>query len=486
MMEKAPPADERWGPDTADLLRATAELSIDYLTTLPDRRVHPLATPAELRELLGDALPEHAAPTPSILTDLVAAGERGAVASAGPRYFGFVIGGSLPAALAADWLTSTWDQNGVLYATSPIAAVTETIAAEWLLDLFDLPRDAGVGFTTGCQMANFTGLAAGRRAVLLRRGWDVEEQGLQGAPRVRVLVGDEKHVTVAVALQMLGFGTATLERVPVDDQGRMRPAALDDVLATGDPAAPILVSAQVGNVNSGASDDIGAIAAIVHRHEAAWLHVDGAFGLWARVVPELRSQVSGLETADSWASDFHKWLNVPYDSGLVVVRDAAAHQQSMLLSAAYLVAATGEQRDGSSFVPESSRRARGVAVYAALRSLGRKGVEDLVRRCCGLATRMAQTLAAAPGVEILNDVTLNQVLVRFGDSDEVTRDVVRRVQEDGTCWLGGSTWRGKAVMRISVSSWATTEADADLSTDAILRCFAASRDALAATARSAR
>jgi glutamate/tyrosine decarboxylase-like PLP-dependent enzyme len=478
--DRAP--DSRWGPDTADLLRATTERAVEFLQGLPERRVHPLATPADLRPLLGDGLPEHGAAASDILGSLVAAGERGAVASAGPRYFGFVIGGSLPAALAADWLTSAWDQNGVLYATSPIASVAESIAAEWLLDLFDLPRDAGVGFTTGCQMANFTGLAAGRRAVLLKRGWDVEQQGLQGAPHVRVLVGDEKHVTVAVALQMLGFGTATLERVAVDDQGRMLPAALEEVIASGDTAAPILVSAQVGNVNSGASDDIGAIAAIVHSHDAAWLHVDGAFGLWARTVPELSDQVRGLEQADSWASDFHKWLNVPYDSGLVVVRDAAAHQQSMLLSAAYLVAGTGEQRDGSSFVPESSRRARGVAVYAALRSLGRKGVEDLVRGCCALAARMARTLAAAPGVQVLNDVTLNQVLVRFGDSDEVTRDVVRRVQEDGTCWLGGSSWHGKAVMRISVSSWATTEADADLSADAILRCFAAARDAFAPSA----
>jgi glutamate/tyrosine decarboxylase-like PLP-dependent enzyme len=476
-MEPTEP-DSHWGPDTADLLRAATERSIDFLQTLHDRRVHPLATPTELRALLdagtGGAMPADGDSSSEIVADLVTAGERGAVASAGPRYFGFVIGGSLPATLAADWLTSAWDQNGVLYSTSPLAAVAESVAAEWLLDLLDLPRDAGVGFTTGCQMSNFVGLAAGRRATLLRRGWDVEQQGLQGAPTVRVVVGDEKHVTVAVALQMLGFGNATLERVAVDDQGRMRPDALADVLAGGDTSAPMLVSAQVGNVNSGASDPVGEIAEIVHRYDAAWLHVDGAFGLWARTVPELRDQVDGLEKADSWASDFHKWLNVPYDSGLVVVRDATAHQQSMLLSASYLVAGTGEQRDGSSFVPESSRRARGIPVYAALRSLGRKGVEDLVRRCCDLAARMARTLAAAPGVEVLNEVTLNQVLVCFGDSDAITRDVVRRVQEDGTCWLGGSTWHGKAVMRISVSGWATTEADADLSTDAILRCFAAS------------
>jgi glutamate/tyrosine decarboxylase-like PLP-dependent enzyme len=345
---------------------------------------------------MGGELPQAAEPALDVVRGLARAADGGLIASAGPRYFGFVIGGSLPAALAADWMTSAWDQNGVLFATSPAAAVIEDVCAEWLLELFDLPRESSVGFTSGCQMANFVGLAAGRRSVLLRRGWDVEQQGLQGAPHVRVVVGDQGHVTVAVALQMLGFGTATLERVPVDDQGRMRPGELERVLATGDADAPTLVSAQVGNVNSGASDDIGAIAGIVHERDNAWLHVDGAFGLWARAVPELQEQVSGLEQADSWASDLHKWLNVPYDSGLVIVRDPAPHQQSMLLSAAYLISAGSGERDGSSFVPESSRRARGFAVYAALRSLGRSGVEDLVRRCCALARGWRLRLVASP------------------------------------------------------------------------------------------
>jgi glutamate/tyrosine decarboxylase-like PLP-dependent enzyme len=324
-------------------------------------------------------------------------------------------------------------------------------------------------------MANFVGLAAGRRAVLLRRGWDVEQQGLQDAPRVRVIVGGEAHVTATVALQMLGFGTQTLERVPTDDQGRMRPEELERVLASGDMDAPLIVSAQVGNVNTGACDDIAAIADILHRRDGTWLHVDGAFGLWARVDAQRRQLVNGLDLADSWASDLHKWLNVPYDSGLVIVRDAAAHRGSMILSAAYLTAAAADERDPQLYVPDSSRRARGFAVYAALRSLGRKGVADLVDRCCALAARFAERLAREPGVEVLNDVVLNQVLVRFGNSDEVTRDVIRRVQEDGTCWLGGTLWHGVAAMRISVSNWSTTEHDIDISGDAIVRCFRAAQ-----------
>jgi glutamate/tyrosine decarboxylase-like PLP-dependent enzyme len=476
--------DERWGDEVADLLRSTTEQAIEYLQTLPTRRVHPLAKPDDLRPVLGDHLPETGDPAINVLSTLQFLGENGVVASAGPRYFGFVIGGSMPAALAADWLATAWDQNAVLYALSPAGAIAEDVAAEWLLDLFDLPRESSVGFTTGAQMANFVGLAAARRSVLLKRGWDVEQLGLQRAPRVRVLVGGEAHVTATVALQMLGFGTATLERVPADEQGRIRPDELQRVIDSGGPDgdadAPLIVSAQIGNVNSGAFDDIDAIADVVHRHDAAWLHVDGAFGLWARTVERLRPLASGLEKADSWASDLHKWLNVPYDSGLVIVRDPDAHRGAMILSAAYLTAGAADERDGQLYVPESSRRARGFAVYAALRSLGRQGVTDLVDRCCRLATRMADNLRREPGVEILNDVVLNQVLARFGDSDELTRETIRRVQEDGTCWLGGTIWKGKAAMRVSVSNWSTTEADIDVSADAILRCFRAAQAAQAA------
>jgi len=474
--------DDRWDAETADLLTTTADHAIDFLGTLPDRHVYAQATLQELRAKMGGDLPEVGESDHDVVHGLASAAEPGLVASVGPRYFGFVIGGSLPAALAADWLTSAWDQNAVLFTVSPAAAVAEEVVAGWLLDLFDLPRHSGVGFTSGCQMANFVGLAAARHAVLQRRGWDVEQQGLQGAPRVRVIVGAEAHVTATVALQMLGFGTQTLERVPADDQGRMRPDALADVLAAGDDDAPTIVSAQIGNVNTGAFDDVASIADMVHARDAAWLHIDGAFGLWARADAELHHLVYGLERADSWASDLHKWLNVPYDSGIVIVRDVEAHRASMILSASYLIAASGDERDPQQYVPESSRRARGFAVYAALRSLGRNGVEGLVRRCCQLSARMASALRREPGVEILNDVVLNQVLVRFDDDDELTRDVVRRVQEDGTCWLGGSTWRGKAVMRISVSNWATTEHDADISVDAILRCYRAAREAHGSTA----
>ncbi len=471
MTDERDERDERPIDDTAELLRATTELATEFLAGLADRPVRATASTDELRAAFGGDLPETGTSSAQVVTRLATAAHPGLIASAGPRYFGFVIGGALPAALAADWLATTWDQNAVLYATSPAAAVAEEVAAAWLLELFDLPRDASVGFTTGCQMANFVGLAAARRSVLLRHDWDVERQGLQGAPRVRVVVGGEKHVTIDVALQMLGFGNDQLERVPVDGQGRMTAAALEGMLAAGDVGAPTIVCAQVGNVNSGASDEVGAVADVVHRLPAAWLHVDGAFGLWARTVPALAVQVDGLERADSWASDLHKWLNVPYDSGLVVVRDATAHQQAMLLSAAYLIAAESGARDGSSFVPESSRRARGFAVYAALRSLGRSGVADLVGRCCALARRFADGLAREPGIAILNDVALNQVLVRFGDDDELTRDVVHRVQEDGTCWLGGTTWQGRAAMRISVSNWSTTEGDVDLSVESIVRCY---------------
>jgi glutamate/tyrosine decarboxylase-like PLP-dependent enzyme len=463
--------DSHWGGELDDLLRSTADRAIDYLHTLPTRRVHPLAKPTDLRPILGDRLPDEGDAASEILASLERVGDAGVVASAGPRYFGFVIGGALPAALAADWLATAWDQDAVLYALSPAAAVAEDVVAEWLVDVFRLPAESSVGFTTGCQMANFVGLAAARRSVLLKRGWDFEQQGLQGAPRVRVVVGAEAHVTATVALQMLGFGTQSLERVAADDQGRLRVDDLERVLESGDRDAPLIVSAQAGNVNTGSFDDVGAIADLVHRHDAAWLHVDGAFGLWARTSSRLRPLVDGLDKADSWASDLHKWLNVPYDSGVVIVRDADAHRRSMMLSAAYLTAAAADERDPQWYVPESSRRARGFAVYAALRSLGRTGVTDLVDRCCALAVRMRDRLAREPGVTILNDVVLNQVLVRFGDDDGVTRDTIRRVQEDGTCWLGGTTWHGMAAMRISVSNWSTTEADIDVSADAIVRCF---------------
>jgi glutamate/tyrosine decarboxylase-like PLP-dependent enzyme len=348
--------------------------------------------------------------------------------------------------------------------------VVEEAAEGWLLDLLGLPPGASVGFTTGCSLANFTALAAARHAVLARAGWDVEARGLFGAPEIDVVLGEEAHVTILTALQMLGLGRERVHRVPTDRQGRMRAEELPPVLraCTG----PLIVCAQAGNVNTGAFDPLDEIADAVREREG-WLHVDGAFGLWARVSSELASLARGAERADSWATDAHKWLNVPYDSGIVVVKDPVSHRAAMTISAAYLVQAEGRERDPLDWVPEFSRRARGFTVYAALRSLGRAGVRGIVERCSALARRFAERLGGQPGVEILNDVVLNQVLVRFAapgkDADAFTREVIARVQADGTCWLGGTVWHGMAAMRISVSSWATTEEDVDRSVAAILR-----------------
>jgi glutamate/tyrosine decarboxylase-like PLP-dependent enzyme len=452
------------------LLDRIAGLSRRFLETLPGRPVAARGDLASLRKALGGALPSTGADAAAVIEDLAAAAEPGLMASAGPRYFGFVIGGSLPAALAADWLTTAWDQNAGLYACGPAAAVVEEVSAAWLLELFGLPPTASVGFVTGCQMANFTGIAAGRHAVLERAGWNVEEDGLIGAPAVNVVVGDEAHVTVLTALRMLGLGSRRVIRVAADGQGRMKPDGLRSTLAglTG----PTIVCAQAGNVNSGAFDPVGEIADATHER-GGWVHVDGAFGLWAAASPDLQHHTRGVERADSWATDGHKWLNVPYDCGLAIVRDAAAHKTAMTGRAAYLIQSSGSERDPQDWTPEFSRRARGFPVYAALKSLGRSGVADLVDRCCRLARRMADRLAAAPGVRILNEVVLNQVLVRFeapagGDADAFTKAVIARVQREGTCWMAGSRWHDVDVMRISVSNWSTQEPDIDRSAEAIL------------------
>ncbi len=450
------------------LLDRTAALAADYLDRVADRPVAPPVDLAALRAAFGGPLPERGTPAADGIRDHATAAQPGLVASAGPRYFGFVIGGSHRAALAADWLTSAWDQNAAFYVMSPAAAVAEEVAATWLLELFGLPPGSSVGFATGATVANFTALAAARHAVLERVAWNVEEDGLIGAPPIAVVVGDETHATILAALQMVGLGRGRVLRVASDEQGRMRADALEAVLARVD--GPTIVCAQAGNVNTGAFDPLDRIAPLVAGLPNGWLHVDGAFGLWAAGVPELRPLVAGLADADSWTTDAHKWLNVPYDSGIVVVRDRAAHGAAMSMGAAYYVLTEGAERDGFAYVPESSRRARGFAVYAALRELGREGLAELVRRCCSLARRMASQLAATEGIEVLNDVVLNQVLVRFADDDATTREVIAAVQRDGTCWLGGTTWHGKAAMRISVSNWQTTESDIDVSAEAILRC----------------
>jgi glutamate/tyrosine decarboxylase-like PLP-dependent enzyme len=374
-----------------------------------------------------------------------------------------VIGGALPAALAADWLVSAWDQCAAFHSLSPAAAAIEEIAAEWTLDLLSLPPSASVGFVTGAQAANTTCLAAGRHAVLARAAWDVERDGLIGAPRVHVICGDQAHATIYTALRLLGLGAQTATRIPADDQGRMVIAALKEALDGLE--GPTIVCAQAGNVATGAFDDLGAIAEAC-RARGAWLHVDGAFGLWAAAAPATRALLDDAKRADSWAVDAHKWLNVPYDSAMAIVADPDAHRAAMSLAASYLVA-DPSQRDSTNYVPESSRRARAVPVYAALRSLGRNGVAALVERNCAQARRMAAHLAEIPGAKVLNDVVLNQVLVRFAGGDQANRAAVAAVQRDGTCWLGGTEWQGQSVMRLSFSNWSTSDSDVDRSAAAI-------------------
>jgi glutamate/tyrosine decarboxylase-like PLP-dependent enzyme len=459
----ASPADPATTTAALDRASAHARAWLDALGAAP---VAPTASLDALRARFGGPLPDAGADPGHVIDELVANAEGGLIRSAGPRFFGFVIGGSVPAALAADWLTSAWDQNAGLYVIGPAAAVAEETAGAWLADLFGLPTGVSVGFTTGATMASFTGLAAGRHALLERQGWDVERQGLFGAPDVPVIVSDESHVTIFAALQMLGMGRDRVTRIPTDDQGRMRPEAL--AAALRDLDRPALVTAQAGNVNTGGFDPLPPILDAV-RANGGWLHVDGAFGLWAAADPARRHLVDGLGDADSWTTDAHKWLNVPYDSGLSFVRDASAHHAAMTLGAAYYVETAGAERDNYNWVPESSRRARGFAVWAALRSLGRDGVAELVARNSDAARRFAAQLDGGPGVRILNDVVLNQVLVRFEDptgdpakGDARTMAVVRAVQEDGELWLGGTTWHGLRAMRISVSNWMTTEAHADM------------------------
>jgi glutamate/tyrosine decarboxylase-like PLP-dependent enzyme len=446
-------------------LRLASDRARSWLATLGSRPVGVPVEPAALRERLGGPLGAGGEDPAKVVADLAAALEPGLVATPGPRYFGFVNGGTLPAALAADWLVSAFDQNAAAYVMSPGTAVLEQVAGEWVLDLLGLPAGCGVGFVTGGQMANFSCLAAARHALLASAGWDVESDGLYGAPELTVLIGEQAHTTIPAALRMLGLGAARVRRIRADGQGRM--LAGDLALALAAVNGPALVCAQAGEVNTGAFDPLRQIGEAVRAHGQAWLHVDGAFGLWAAASPRLRGLLEGASLADSWATDAHKWLNVPYDCGLAIVRDPAALTGALSLSAAYLPA--GGARDPYAFTPDASRRARAVPVYAALRSLGRQGVADLVERCCALARLAAAELSACPGVKILNDVVLNQVLFRVpGD----TAAVIAAVQQDGTCWLGGTTWQGAPAVRFSVSNWSTTEADTRRSAAAIRQAIA--------------
>jgi glutamate/tyrosine decarboxylase-like PLP-dependent enzyme len=441
-----------------DLLRSAAERGIRYRNQVNGRPVYPLPESLARLAQLDQDLPQSPTNSEEVLAILDDVGSPATVASAGARYFGFVIGSSLPVTLAANWLAGAWDQIAGLVVTSPVNAALEKIALRWCLDLLKLPPECGGGFVTCATAANFCGLAAARHALLARLGWDVEARGLFEAPPITVVVGDEVHASVNKALSMLGLGRDRVVRVPVDDQGRIRAEVLPNI------SGPTIVCLQAGNVNTGAFDPIEEICTTA-RAADAWVHIDGAFGLWASASPRLAHFTRGVELADSWAIDAHKWLNVPYDCGMIFVRDATSLRTAMSTSGSYLM--QDEERIPYQYTPDFSRRARGIEVWAALRCLGRDGLADLIERTCRLAVRFAEGLRRA-GYHVLNEVVLNQVLVSFGQPEHTTR-VITRVQADGTCWCGGTVWQGHTAMRISVSSWSTTEEDVDRSLTAILR-----------------
>jgi glutamate/tyrosine decarboxylase-like PLP-dependent enzyme len=457
--------------DMDELANRAASHACAYLESVRERTVRATVTSDELRERLGGPLPDRGQDPMGVIDALAEAGRDGTVASQSPRYFGFVIGGSIPAAIATDWLVSAWDQNAQTHVMSPLSAVVEEIVAEWLKELFALPSSWSVGFVTGAQMASFTGLLTARHELLRRVGWDVERSGLFGAPPIEVIASDESHRTIATALRMLGLGAERVRRVDTDSHGRVRTDQLRRILGEG--TGPCIVCAQIGNVNTGAADPIEAIASLT-RARGAWLHIDAAFGLWAATCRSRRHLVVGIAQADSIAADGHKWLNVPYDSGIVLTAHAESHQRALLVPAHYIQMTPGA-REPRAFTPDESRRARALPMYTALRVLGREGIAEIVERCCTLATRMAARLANHERVRILNEVVLNQVLVQFrpagGDDSAaaaLTGKVIARVQEDGTCWVGGTKWQGQAAMRVSISNWSTTAEDIDRSAEAIL------------------
>lgn len=440
------------------LLKETTDRALRYLDGLNDRNVAPSPEVIANLRRLDEPLPEAPTDPEAVVALLDEIGSPATVATAGSRYFGFVIGGSLPATVAANWLATVWDQNAGIVALSPIAAKLEEVAMRWVLDVLGLPSDCGMGFVTCATQANFSGLAAARHAILARQGWDVEAKGLFGAPPITVVVGDEVHVSVLRALMVLGLGRERVIRVPVDDQGRMRADSLPPLDKN------TIICLQAGNVNTGAFDPADEIIPQA-KAAGAWVHVDGAFGLWAAAAPNRKHLVKGFANADSWATDAHKWLNVPYDSGIVIVREPIHLRTAFSITAAYLV--RSEQREPEDYTPEFSRRARGVEVWAALLSLGRDGLADMIERTCRHATHFADGLRKA-GYDILNDVVINQVLVSFGDA-ATTRRIIAAIQDEGTCWAGASVWQGHTAMRISISSWATTDQDVERSLEAMIR-----------------
>ncbi len=458
-----------WRP----LLERTAALAADFYRRLPERPIGP-APASQILAAFARPVPDEPCEPQAVIDELVRLADPGLTAMPSGRFFGWVIGGGLPAAVAADWLTAVWDQNAGSPDITPSAAAVEQVALDWVAELLDLPARSAA-LVTGGQMANFTALAAARSAVLAGAGWDVDADGLAGAPRVRIIVGAERHGTIDRALRMLGFGVRGTVIVDADAEGRLRPAALAEALAAGD--APTIVCAQAGNVNGGGFDPLDAVADAIDGARARapmWLHVDGAFGLWARVSPTRRALAAGADRADSWATDAHKWLNTPYDCGIVLTRHAEAHRRAMHGGAAYLPDVHPQVRTAFDHTPELSRRARGFALWAALRQLGRQGVAELVDRTCDLAAELARRLAAVPGMEVMNEVRLNQLVVRFrdpagADDDRHTRTVIERVQRGGECFPSATVWRDVAAMRLSLSNWTTDAADIEQTAAAIAR-----------------
>lgn len=442
------------------LLEDSARRAIAYLDSLPERSVQPSAAAVEALRALDEPMPAQGLAPGDVLARLDQLVSPATMGMAGGRFFGFVIGGALPASLAVNWLAGAWDQNAALDAPAPGVARVEEVVLRWLIELFGLPQGTAAGFVTGATVANFTALAAARNSVLKQAGWHVEADGLFGAPPIQVIVGEESHPTLLKSLGMLGLGRSRLVRVPVDGQGRMRSDRLPPL------SGPTILCLQAGNVNTGAFDPFTQLCPPA-RAAGAWIHIDGAFGMWARATPALRPLCDGMELADSWATDAHKWLNVPYDCGIAMVRDADALRASMAITAEYLPT-EGPHRNPCDYTPELSRRARGVEIWAALRSLGRQGLSEMIERNCRQARRFAERLRAA-GFEVLNEVVLNQVLVKFGDAER-TRRAIAAIQADGTCWAGITVWQGHTAMRISVCNWATTDEDVERSVDAMIRC----------------
>jgi len=464
--------------DELAALSRALDHAVAYRQSVPDQSARATVGYLQMRDALRESLPEQGMSGDVMLDELVRRTTGGIMPITGPRFFGWVMGASHPAGVAADWLVSAWGQNAAFHTPTPAVAAMEEIAEGWLLDILDLPRESSIGFVTGATVAGAVGLSAARTRVLLDAGWDADADGLFGAPPVHVLIGADAHSSMFSALQLIGFGYNRVIRVNTDDHGRMRPDALASALAplTG----PKIVIAQAGQINTGAYDPFAEIIPIAHA-AGAWVHIDGAFGLWARATPELKHLTAGIEDADSWVTDGHKWLQVPYDSGFAIVRDREAHQRAMTQWASYLPSIGADDREPSAYVPELSRRARGVPVWAMLKTLGRTGVAEMVVRHCALTRQFAERLTAEPGINLRNEVTINQLIIDFGDGDSAMRKarteaVIAAVQADGTCFAGGASWRGNWVMRLSVSSGLTTEDDIDRSADAIIRAWRQVRD----------